>query len=68
MGQIKVCGCADGHKQWIWTNKEETVSPTVATESVLLTSVIKAKEQQDVMTVDIPGAFMQSNQDETVHM
>ena len=30
--------------------------------------VIDAKEQRDVATVDIPGAFMQGDQDETVHM
>ena len=33
-----------------------------------MTSVIDAKERREVMTVDIPGAFMQGEQDETVHM
>ena len=40
----------------------------MATESVLLSCVIDAKERRDVATVDIPGAFMQGDQDETVHM
>ena len=40
----------------------------MATESVLLSCVIDAKERCDVATVDIPGAFMQGDQDETVHM
>ena len=40
----------------------------MATESVLLSFVIDAKEQRDVATVDIPGAFTQGDQDETVHM
>ena len=31
-------------------------------------SVIDAKEWREVVTVDIPGAFMQGEQDETVHM
>ena len=35
---------------------------------MLLTSVIDVKEQREVITVDIPGAFMQGEQDETVHM
>ena len=35
---------------------------------MLLTSVIDAKERREVITVDIPGAFMQGKQDETVHM
>ena len=67
-GRIKGRGCADGRKQRIWTTKEDSTSPTVSTEAVLLTSVIDAKERREVMTVDIPGAFMQGDQDETVHM
>ena len=55
-------------KQWLYTPKDEASSPTVATESVLLSCVIDAKERRDVATVDIPGAFMQGDQDETVHM
>ena len=67
-GQIKGRGCADSRKQRVWTNKEDATSPTVSTEAVLLTSVFDAKEWREVMTVDIPGAFMQGDQDKTVHM
>ena len=67
-GQIKGRGCADGRKQRLYTGKEEKTSPTVATESVMLTSTIDAKEGRDMATVDIPGAFMHSNQDETIHL
>ena len=67
-GLIKGRGCADGRKQCVHTGKEEKTSPTVATESVMLTSTIDAKEGRDVATVDIPGAFMHSDQDETVHL
>ena len=67
-GQIKGRGCADGRKQRLHTPKDAASSPTVATESVLLSCVIDAKEHRDVATVDIPGAFMQGDQDETVHM
>ena len=67
-GQIKGRGCADGRKQRLHTPKDDASSPTVATESVLLSCVIDAKEGRDVTTVDIPGAFMQGDQDETVHM
>ena len=49
-GIIKGCRCADGWKQCIWTRKEDASSPTVATESVLLTSVIEAKEQNRNMS------------------
>ena len=67
-GQINVWGCADGCKQCLHTPKDDASSPTVATESVLLSCVIDAKERCDVATVNIPGAFMQGEQDETVHM
>eukprot|EP00978_Attheya_sp_CCMP212_P009274 scaffold21935_cov53-Attheya_sp.AAC.2 len=50
------------------TTKEEASSPTVAIESVMLTSVIDAKENRDVAIVDIPGSFMQADMDELVHM
>ena len=67
-GQIKGQGCADGHKQHLHTPKGDTSSSTAATESVLLSCMIDAKERRDNATVDIPGAFMQGDQDETVHM
>jgi len=49
-------------------NKDETSSPTVMTESVMLSCIIDAKEGQDVATADIPGAFMQADLEETVHI
>jgi hypothetical protein len=67
-GQIKGRGCADGRKQREHIPKEDASSPTVAIESVMLTSVIDAKEGRDVATVDIPGAFMQVDQEDLVHM
>ncbi len=39
--------------------KEEASSPTTYTESVILTSIVDAKEGRDVATVDIPNAFAQ---------
>jgi hypothetical protein len=41
--------------------EQETSSPTVATEALMLTCVINAVERRDVDTCDIPGAFMQSD-------
>ena len=40
--------------------KEEASSPTAYTESVILTSMVDAKEGRDVATVDIPNAFAQT--------
>jgi Reverse transcriptase (RNA-dependent DNA polymerase) len=67
-GRIKGRGCADGRKQRAYTSKEDASSPTVSIEALLLSCVIDAKEKRDVATVDIPGAFMQADMDELVHM
>jgi hypothetical protein len=60
-GTIKGRGCADGRSQREYMSKEETSSPTVATEALILTCVIDAMEGRAVATCDIPGAFMQSD-------
>ena len=67
-GRIKGRGCADGRKQRIYTSKEDASSPTVAIEALMLSCVIDAKEKRSVATVDIPGAFMQADMDDLVHM
>jgi hypothetical protein len=41
-GTVKGRGCADGRKQRPYTTKEEASSPTVATESVMLSCTIDA--------------------------
>jgi hypothetical protein len=67
-GRIKGRGCADGRKQRIYKTKEETSAPTVAIESMFLTCTIDAKERRTVVTADIPGAFMQTDVDELIHV
>ena len=67
-GTIKARGCADGRKQRLWKNKEDTTSPTVAVESLFMSCAIDAKERRHVYTVDIPGAFMQADIDEDVYV
>jgi hypothetical protein len=67
-GRIKARGCADGRKQRETTTKEEASAPTVAIESVMLSATIDAMEERDVATVDIPGAFMQADIDEVIHV
>ena len=41
--------------------KEEAAAPTVAHESVIVTATIDAKEKQEVVTIDIPGAFLHAD-------
>jgi hypothetical protein len=67
-GKIKGCGCADCRKQRLYTTKQEAMSPTVAIESILLSCVIDAEEGRHIATVDVPGALMQADMDETIHM
>ena len=40
----------------------------MAIESVMLSSVIGAKERRDVAIVDIPGAFLQADTEDKIHM
>ena len=40
----------------------------VSTEAVFLMAVIDAMEDQSVVVLDVPGAFMQAEIDELVHM
>lgn len=62
-GTIKGRGCADGRKQRGYVTKEEASSPTICTEAVFIIIVIAAKEERDVATMDIPGAFLQTDLD-----
>ena len=42
-------------------SREDSARPTVSLESIFLTSIIDAKEGRDVMTADIPNAFIQAH-------
>jgi hypothetical protein len=67
-GKVKGRGCADGRKQRAYIPREDATSPTAATMSVMLTAVIDALEDREVAIVDVPGAFMQADMDELVHV
>jgi hypothetical protein len=43
-----------------WLSREESASPTAALESIVLTAVIDAHEEPNVMTCDMPNAFIQA--------
>jgi hypothetical protein len=67
-GKIKGRGCADGRKQHMYITKEDSSFPTVSLEVLMLSCVIDAKEGRDVVTADIPRAFMQTDMDQTIYM
>ena len=54
-----------------WLSREDSTSPTAMLESIMLTLAIDAKEKRDVMTADVPNAFIQTEipeEDERVFM
>eukprot|EP00957_Ditylum_brightwellii_P140482 10703377-Ditylum_brightwellii.AAC.1 len=59
--RVKPQGCAGGRKQREMYSKEETASPTVSSEAVLLTSIIDAKEGRDIATTNIPVAYLSTD-------
>ena len=59
-GEIKGRTVAGGNKQRGYINQEDASSPTVLTESVILTCMIGAMEEREVTIVDIPNAFIQN--------
>jgi hypothetical protein len=43
-----------------WLSREDSASPTVSSESIMLTAIVDAKEERDNMTADVPNAFIQT--------
>ncbi len=67
-GTVKVRSCANGNPQREHIAKEEAAAPTVVLDSVFLTSTIDAKENREVVTIDIPGAFLHADNNDYVIM
>ena len=67
-GKVEGRRCADGRKQRAYIAKEEATAPTVSTEAVFLTAIIDTLEGREVAVLDVPGAFMQADIDELVHV
>ena len=67
-GRLKAQTCANGSTQRTYTAREEAASPTAMTESHIITAIIDAKQNRDVMTADIPNAFVQTKIDHTPGM
>jgi hypothetical protein len=57
-GKLKGRTCADGRPQRALYTKEETTSPTVSTDALMLSHIIVAKEGRDVATADVEGAYL----------
>ncbi len=66
MDAAKGCLVADGSKKQNYIQNRAAPSPTVMTESVLITAIIEATEGQDVAVIDLPGAFLNTEMEEVV--
>lgn len=49
---------ANGSTQGEYMYRDDTASLAAMTESIITTAIIGAKQQRDVMTADVPSAFV----------
>ncbi len=66
-GRIKEGSVADGRSQERYM-EEETYSPTVCLESIMLSSLVDAYEKRHVRTVGIKGAFLKAKVPENLEL
>ena len=59
--KIKGRTVADGRRQSLIYIKDEITSPTVLSDSLLMTLVIIVMEGRFVVTIDVPGAYLQTD-------
>jgi len=67
-GTIKARGCADSRLQRVYTNKEDTSSPTISIEAMMLSCTINEKENRYIVVSDIQGALLHAVMQDNVHM
>jgi len=65
-GKLKGRTCADGWSQRSKYTKEETASPAVSTDSLMISLMIDAKERHDVATADVEGAYLHADMEDFV--
>ena len=58
---MKGRGCANGRPQQEYMTKEESSSPTVSLYALVDSCVMDVLDDRKVITVDIPGAFLQGD-------
>ena len=63
-GKLKGRTVADGRPQRSLCDKSETTSPTVSVDALMLSLMIDAKEDRDVATADVAGAYLKADMDD----
>ena len=59
-GDIKGRLVYNGKGTRSWISREDKSSPTVLNESLMLTCAVDAYEKRDIMSLDIPNAYIQA--------
>ena len=65
-GEIKTRGVANGSVKRVYTNKDDCSSPTPDFYDFKYICAVIALEGRDAATVDLPGFFLQTEQDELI--
>ena len=60
-GEVKGRLVYNGKPTREWLSREDSSSPTASNESILLTATVDTKENRDMMSADVPNAFIQAN-------
>lgn len=63
-GKIKGRTVADGRAQKDLYTKDETASPTVSTDALMMSIMIDACEGRDTATADVAGAYLHADMDD----
>ena len=66
-GKMKARGCADGRPQREYITKEESSLPTVSLYALMGPFLMDAMDERKVITVNIPGAFLQGDWPQDEH-
>ena len=64
-GTIKGRMVYNGKPTRQWISRDDAASPTVSLNSIMVLAAIDAKENHDVMTADVPNAFVQTQMPQT---
>lgn len=67
-GRLKSRGRTDGRPQRLWTNKQDSPSPTSAIEALKYMLAISAMEGCGVTSFDLPSQFLETDMDALLHL
>jgi hypothetical protein len=64
--KLKGRTCSDGRPQQGLYDKQQTASPTVSTDALMISLTIDSFERKDVATADVAGAYLNADMDDFV--